>query len=464
MPTAARAAATCSACSSPPCPPAPAPGGRRSLVVNSERGRRGPRRAPRLETRVERVRVSVGDCATGEPRSRARRTPTMGGAGGARGPVSSGATLSRIVCISSPGTPSSQTTSEQSPVTATSRPPSALDEGGAPGSTSGASRVSRRATACTVPFSKNTAANCVEPAMCVARASGHRSRPPRRAARGADHVAVLSGVRPSSIVGPRRETRQPPRRPRRRRRRRGPTRRRPAGSAAWAAAPSQAAAQHPRGWAPASSKSGRERGRAVRWPGARRASARRESPPGNPPPKPPARHGVDALARVRPWGWARGGACPGARAGREWARRRRRRRPATLRHGHDAPRPSLPRVSCCISAVGASAGAPARLRGRGHGAGGVRLGRGGQCQQPAARCAWAVSPPGSRPARRLRWPRAAGLQRRLDRRRRGGGANLSSDGSSRWARRVSAGRRAPVRGTRASPPRTWPPPARWART
>ena len=115
------------------------------------------------------------NCAIGEPHF-ASRTPIIGGAGGALGPVSSGATDSLATSRSSPGTPSSHTRSVHSLKTATRRPAAAETNAALPGKTSGG--IARRPAgvySCTVPFSKNAAANFGDPTRCVARDSAQRS-------------------------------------------------------------------------------------------------------------------------------------------------------------------------------------------------------------------------------------------------------------------------------------------------
>mmetsp|Transcript_9567 Transcript_9567/g.39156 ORF Transcript_9567/g.39156 Transcript_9567/m.39156 type:complete len:280 (+) Transcript_9567:687-1526(+) len=93
--------------------------------------------------------------------------------------------------------------SEQSPVTATSLPPLALTNAARPGVTSGGiALLPAGVYSWTVQFSKNTAANVLVPAMCVARDSEHRSV--HRTIPAVEHTTSLcrSLFLASSIVGP----------------------------------------------------------------------------------------------------------------------------------------------------------------------------------------------------------------------------------------------------------------------
>ena len=93
--------------------------------------------------------------------------------------------------------------SEQSPVTATSLPPLALTNAARPGVTSGGiALLPAGVYSLTVQFSKNTAANVLVPAMCVARDSEHRSV--HRTMPAVEHTTSLcrSLFLASSIVGP----------------------------------------------------------------------------------------------------------------------------------------------------------------------------------------------------------------------------------------------------------------------
>ena len=436
----ARAAATCSACSSPPCPPAPAPGGRRSLVVNSERGKAwSATRAHALRRAWNAYACPSANCATGEPH-RARRTPTMGGAGGARGPVSlfaRHALAHRLHLLAR----NAELPDYQRAVAGDGHQRGrrrGADQGGA-------LREHQRGIA-RLPAG-------VYRARCRSRRTRRRTASSRRCASRARR-----GTGPSTA----------PSRPRSRPRRSasprcappvvGPRRENPPASASSAAASGEGSDSPPSSWqcsvgsgaiagsgaAPAAMGAsiikvgGASAGVPLRvLPGAaprrcRRAPNRRRGKP-TPPKPPPGTVWTRLLVSPMGVGSRRrlpSVLAPGARF--EWRAAGAGAGPPPCGTGMMRLRPSMPRVSCCIAAVGASAGAPgAPCAGAGTRRRCPSRARLRQCQQPAARALGLF-------LHRVRVQRAVCDGRRalgcsgdLPGVVAGGGTNPGSDGSSR---------------------------------